>query len=317
MLDGLCLAHPGLKRVGEDQRTIARSSDMPKGKVGLVSGGGSGHLPLFTGYVGEALLDACAIGNVFEGPTINSCQDAIAAANGGAGVLCLFGNYGGDRMNFEMASEFAELEGITTRTVLGTDDIASAGPDEASKRRGVAGLIFAYKTAGAKAAAGADLDSVAEIAQKTVDRTRTIGVALSSCQIPGAAEPNFIIGDNEIEMGMGIHGEPGIWRSPIRPADELVDEMIAKLLTERPDNTSRVAILVNSLGATPLEELFILYRRAAEQLNAAGLEIVRPLIGPYVTSMEMGGASISLCFLDDEIEALLAAPADCPFWRVG
>jgi dihydroxyacetone kinase-like protein len=317
MLDGLCLAHPGLVRVGDDRRAIARAGGIRQGKVGVVSGGGSGHLPLFTGYVGEGLLDACAIGNVFEGPTINSCQDAIAAANGGAGVLCLFGNYGGDRMNFEMASEFAAMEGIETRTVLGTDDIASAGPDESGKRRGVAGLIFAYKAAGALAEQGAPLEAVAAIAQKTVDRTRTIGVALSSCQIPGAAVPNFTIGDDEIEMGMGIHGEPGIWRRQIRPADELVDEMIALLLKERPEGASRVAILVNSLGATPFEELFILYRRAAQQLGAAGLEIVRPLVGPYVTSMEMGGASISLCFLDDEIEALLAAPADCPFWRVG
>ncbi|ODT66875.1 MAG: dihydroxyacetone kinase [Pelagibacterium sp. SCN 63-23] len=316
MLDGLCLAHPGLKRVGEDRRAIARATPVRQGKVGVVSGGGSGHLPLFTGYVGKGLLDACAIGNVFEGPTINSCQDAIAAANGGAGVLCLFGNYGGDRMNFEMASEFAAMENVETRTVLGTDDIASAKPDEVDKRRGVAGLIFAYKTAGALAEQGADLAGVAAIAQKTVDRTRTIGLALSPCQIPGAAAPNFTIAEDEMEMGMGIHGEPGLWRRPILAADVLVDEMIAMLLAERPEGASRVSILVNSLGSTPFEELFILYRRAAQQLEAAGLSIVRPLVGPYVTSMEMGGASISLCFLDDDIEALLGAPADCPFWRV-
>jgi dihydroxyacetone kinase-like protein len=317
MLDGLCLAHPGLVRVGEDRRAIARSTPIRPGKVGIVSGGGSGHLPLFTGYVGEGLLDACAIGNVFEGPTINSCQDAIAAANGGTGVLCLFGNYGGDKMNFEMACEFADMEGIATRTVLGTDDIASAQPSEAHKRRGVAGLIYAYKTAGALAAGGANLEAVAVIAQKTVDRTRTIGVALSSCQIPGAAGPNFTIGDDEIEMGMGIHGEPGIWRRKISPANELVDEMIRLLLAEKPEGATRVSILVNSLGSTPFEELFILYRRAAQQLKAAGITIVQPLIGPYVTSMEMGGASISLCFLDDEIEGLLSAPANCPFWKIG
>ncbi|WP_449397108.1 dihydroxyacetone kinase subunit DhaK [Devosia riboflavina] len=317
MLDGLCLAHPGLVRVGDDRRAIARSTKMRQGKVGVVSGGGSGHLPLFTGYVGKGLLDACAIGNVFEGPTINSCQDAIAAANGGAGVLCLFGNYGGDKMNYEMASEFAAMDGVETRTVLGTDDIASAKPEESQKRRGVAGLIFAYKAAGALAEQGASLDEVAAIAQKTVDRTRTIGVALSSCQIPGAAVPNFTIADDEIEFGMGIHGEPGIWRHKIRPADELVDEMISLILAEKPEGASRVAVLVNSLGSTPFEELFILYRRAAHQLGAAGFTIVNPLIGPYVTSMEMGGASISLCFLDDEIETLLAAPAECPFWKVG
>ncbi|WDR07232.1 dihydroxyacetone kinase subunit DhaK [Devosia rhodophyticola] len=316
MLDGLCLAHPGLKRVGVDRRAITTANPIRAGKVGIVSGGGSGHLPLFTGYVGKGLLDACAIGNVFEGPTINSCQDAIEAANGGAGVLCLFGNYGGDRMNFEMASEFAAMNDVDTRTVLGTDDIASASPAEADKRRGVAGLIFAYKAAGALAEGGGSLDAVEAIARKTVERTRTVGVALSSCQIPGATAPNFTIADNEIEMGMGIHGEPGIWRRPIRPADELVDEMIAMLLAERPEGATRVAILVNSLGATPLEELFILYRRAHQQLERSDLRVVRPLIGPYVTSMEMGGASISLCFLDEEIEELLAAPADCPFWRI-
>lgn len=290
---------------------------MRQGKVGIVSGGGSGHLPLFTGYVGLGLLDACAIGNVFEGPTINACQDAIAAANGGAGVLCLFGNYGGDKMNFEMASEFAAMDGIEVRTVLGTDDIASASPEESQKRRGVAGLIFAYKAAGALAEQGASLKEVEAIAQKTVIRTRTIGVALSSCQIPGAAGPNFTIAHDEVEFGMGIHGEPGLWRHKIRPADELVDEMINLILAEKPKDASRVAVLVNSLGSTPFEELYILYRRAAQQLNTAGLTIVDRLIGPYVTSMEMGGASISLCFLDDEIEGLLAAPAECPFWKVG
>lgn len=317
MLDGLCRAHPGLVRVGADRRAVARATPMRPGKVGVVSGGGSGHLPLFTGYVGEGLLDACAIGNVFEGPTINACQDAIAAANGGAGVLCLFGNYGGDRMNFEMAAELAALDAIDARLVLGTDDVASASPAEAHKRRGVAGLVFAYKAAGALAAAGAGLDAVAAIAQRTVDRTRTIGIALSSCQIPGAAAPNFTIGDDEVEMGMGIHGEPGIWRRALPPADALVDEMLALLLAERPADASRVAVLVNSLGATPFEELFILYRRVAQQLDAAGLAIVQSLVGPYVTSMEMGGASISLCFVDDEIAPLLAAPADCPFWKVG
>ncbi len=317
MLDGLCLVHPGLVRAGTSGRAISRAAPIRKDKVGIVSGGGSGHLPLFTGYVGPGLLDSCAIGNVFEGPTVGACQDAIAAADGGAGALLLFGNYGGDRMNFEMAAEIAGLDGIVTRTVLGTDDVASAPPEEAHKRRGVAGLIFAYKAAGASAEAGAALDAVADIAQRTVDRTKTIGVALSSCHIPGAAGPNFTIAADEIEMGMGIHGEPGIWREKLRPADVLVDEMIEKLLAEAPADAGRVAILVNSLGATPFEELFILYRRAAARLGEAGLAIVRPLIGPYVTSMEMGGASISLCFLDDEIEALLAAPAECPFWRVG
>jgi dihydroxyacetone kinase-like protein len=317
MLEGLVAANPSLKRDGASGRVIRRAEGARSGKVGVVSGGGSGHLPLFTGYVGAGLLDTCSIGNVFEGPNVESCMEVIKLAEGGRGVLRLYGNYGGDRMNFDMAGEMLEGE-IETTTVLGTDDIASAGPDEAAKRRGVAGIIYAYKAAGAKAEEGADLAAVTATAAKAVQRTRTIGVALSPCQVPGAAKPTFTIADDEIEMGMGIHGEPGIWRAKLKTADAIADEMIERLLAEKPaDAGNRVSILVNSLGATPLEELFILYRRAAKRLGEAGLTIVQPLVGPYVTSMEMAGASISLCFLDEELERLLAAPASCPFWRVG
>jgi dihydroxyacetone kinase-like protein len=317
MLEGLVLAHPSLSLDGEAKRVVRRSEGMRAGKVGLVSGGGSGHLPLFTGYVGKGLLDTCSIGNVFEGPNVASCTEAIRLASGGAGVLLLYGNYGGDRMNFDMASEMLEFDGIGARTVLGTDDIASATVEERHKRRGVAGIIYAYKIAGAQAEAGADLAEVARVAQKAVDATRTIGIALSACQVPGADKPTFTIGDNEIEMGIGIHGEPGIWRDTLRSADAVTAEMVERLLAEIPPGAgSRVSVLVNSLGATPLEELFILYRKAAWVLKERGIEIVQPLVGPFVTSMEMGGASISLCFLDDELERLLAAPAECPFWRV-
>jgi dihydroxyacetone kinase-like protein len=259
---------------------------------------------------------ACSIANVFEGPTVDSCIEAIKLAHGGKGVLRLYGNYGGDRMNFDMAGEFLEDE-IKTTTVLGTDDIASAGPDEMGKRRGVAGIIYAYKAAGAKAEDGAALEAVTEIAQRTVDSTRTIGVALSPCLVPGAAQPSFTIGEDEIEMGMGIHGEPGIWRDKLKPADEVADEMVQRLLADAPKGRgSRVSVLVNSLGATPLEELLIVYRRVASQLSAAGTEIVLPLVGHYAASMEMAGLSISLCFLDEEIETLLRKPAGSPFWRV-
>lgn len=314
MLDGLVAAHPTLVR--EDR--IIRTRHAPAaGRVGIVSGGGSGHLPLFTGYVGSGLLDACAIGDVFAGPSVASCVSAIKAADGGKGVLRLYGNYGGDRMNFDLAGELLEMDGIATTTVLGTDDIASAGAQEAGKRRGVAGIVYAYKIAGAMAARGADLAEVTEVTQAAVDACRTIGVALSSCRIPGAAAPSFTIGDDEIEMGMGIHGEPGIWRDTLRPIDAIVDEMIARLLADPvPVPSARVSVLVNSLGATPLEELFIAYRRVAQRLKSERYEIVRPLVGPYVTSMEMAGMSISLLHLDAEREALLAAPCDCPFWRV-
>lgn len=318
MLAGLVLAHPDLVLAGASSRAMRRRSGARQGKVGVVSGGGSGHLPLFTGYVGHGLLDGCSIGNVFEGPNVASCVDAIRFADSGAGVLLLYGNYGGDRMNFDMAAELVEAEGIKTATVLGTDDIASAKTDESHKRRGVAGIIYAYKAAGALAEAGATLDDVRAVAEMTVGRTRTIGMTLGPCQVPGAANPSFDLGDDEIEMGIGIHGEPGIWRDRLKSADSIVDEMIARLVAERPAGSGgRVSILVNSLGATPLEELFILYRRAAVSIAAHDLTIVQPLVGPFVTSMEMAGVSISLCFIDDELERLLAAPAACPFWRVG
>ncbi len=316
-LRGLVAAHPELVLDGAANRVVRRRSGAVQGKVGIASGGGSGHLPLFTGYVGEGLLTTCSIGNVFEGPNFDSCMDAIRLADGGAGVLLLFGNYGGDKMNFSMASEMLELEGIATRTVLGTDDIASAGAEEAAKRRGVAGIVYAYKIAGAAAEAGQDLEAVARIAQKAVDHTRTIGVALSSCQVPGAAEPNFTIADDEIEMGMGIHGEPGIWRGKLKSASELVEEMLGRLVSELPQTPGkRISLLVNGLGATPLDELFIVYAEAERRLAAQGYTIVQPLVGNYVTSMEMAGMSISLLALDDELEPLLLAPASCPFWKV-
>ena len=317
MLDGLTAAHPSLVRDVQNSRAIRRAEPIRAGKVGVVSGGGSGHLPLFTGYVGQGLLDACSIGNVFEGPNVDSCMAAMQAGNGSKGVLRLYGNYGGDRMNFDMAGEFLADEGIESTTVLGNDDIASAAPAERQKRRGVAGIIYAYKAAGAIAEQGASLAEVTAMAQRTVDATRTIGVALSPCQVPGSDRSSFILGDDEIEMGMGIHGEPGIWRDKLKPADAIVDEMIERLLADRPDGSgSEVSILVNSLGATPLEELFILYRRASTTLASAGLTIVQPLVGHFATSMEMAGASISLCFLDSDIRQMLAAPADCPFWKV-
>lgn len=316
MLDGLCAAHPSLKRSGPRGRVIRRSDAGPV-KVGIVSGGGSGHLPLFTGYVGEGLLDACAIGDVFAGPPVDTCIDAIKSADRGRGVLRLYGNYGGDRMNFDMAGELLDAEGIKTTTVLGTDDIASASPDEASKRRGVAGIIYAYKIAGAKAFQGADLEDVTRLAAKAVDHSRTIGCALSPCQLPGADAPTFSLGADEIEMGMGIHGEPGIWRDKLQPADQVVDEMLSRLMTDLPPaKDGRVSVLVNSLGATPLEELFIVYRRIATRLGQERLSIVKPLVGHYVTSMEMAGLSVTLLHLDDELEPLLGAPVRCPFWVV-
>lgn len=317
-LDGLCAAHPEFyRRIGATGRAIARAEGTRAGKVGIASGGGSGHLPVFTGYVGRGLLDACAIGDVFSSPGADQMVEAIRAANAGAGVLLLFGNYGGDSMNFEMAAEIVDLDGIRTTTVKAADDVASAGPHEREKRRGVAGLIYAYKLAGAKAETMASLDEVTAVARKAADSIRSIGVALSPCIVPAAGKPGFQLSDTEMEFGMGIHGEPGVYRSSLKKADAIVDEMLERLLGDMPlASGDRISVLVNSLGATPLEELYIAYRQASQQLAARGISIVMPLVGRYATSMEMTGMSLSICKLDDELEMLLRQPCHCPFWQV-
>jgi dihydroxyacetone kinase-like protein len=317
MLDGLVAAHPEIYARPEP-RVIARAGAVITGKVGIVTAGGSGHLPVFTGYVGKGLLDAAAIGNVFASPSAEQMAAAMRHAHGGAGVLRLYGNYGGDVMNFDMAGEMVDMEdNIRSTTVLAADDIASAPPDEADKRRGVAGMVYAFKTAGALAEEMADLDAVTAIAQKTADSCRSIGIALTPCTVPQAGHPTFEIGDDEMEMGMGIHGEPGIWRDKLRPADEITDEMMDRIFADLdPSRGDRWSVLVNSLGATPLEELYIMYRRAARRLADRGVTIVMPLVGRYATSMEMTGASITVCRLDGEIERLLKAPCHCAFWTV-
>ena len=318
MLEGLCLAHPQYyRRSGAEGRVIARADGPVKGKVGIVSGGGSGHLPVFTGYVGKGLLDACAIGDVFSSPGVGQMADAIRAANAGAGVLRLYGNYGGDNMNFDMAGEMVDMEGIATTTVRVADDVASASLQERSKRRGVAGLIYAYKIAGAKADACADLQQVTAIAQKAADASRSIGVALTPCTVPAVGRPTFEISEREMEIGMGIHGEPGVRRGLLKPADAIAEEMVSLLSADMPlGSGDRVSVLVNSLGATPPEELYIVYRFVAGKLGDLGVQIVMPLVGRYATSMEMAGMSITFCKLDDELEALLRAPCDCPFLRI-
>ena len=315
MLEGLCLAHPELQRRGDGGRVIVRSRGAVAGKVGIVTGGGSGHLPVFLGYVGEGLLDSCAVGNVFAGPRMDDCIEAMRAADSGEGVLQLYGNYGGDRMNFDMAAEMLELEGMATASVRVCDDVASAPAAQGEKRRGVAGLVLVYKVAGASAAAGGTLDQVAAVARKANAACRSIGVALSPCIVPESGRASFVIGEGDVEFGMGIHGEPGIWRGPLKPADALADEMLAHVLPELALAAGdRLAVLVNSLGATPAEELYILYRRVAHVMAERGVTVVRPLVGRYATSMEMAGASLSVMKLDPELEALLAAPAECPFW---
>ncbi|AZN72986.1 dihydroxyacetone kinase subunit DhaK [Georhizobium profundi] len=318
MLEGFVAAHPEFYAQPE-RRVIARPEGATSGKVGIVSGGGSGHLPVFAGYVGPGFLDACAVGDVFASPSAEQMASAIRHADGGAGVLRLYGNYGGDVMNFDMAGEMVDMENdIRTTTVLLADDIVSAGKDEAEKRRGVAGMIYAFKIAGACADTKADLDEVTRVAQKAADACRSIGMALTPCIVPQAGKANFELGENEMEMGMGIHGEPGIWRDALRPADQIVDEMIDRILADHPfSKGDRLSVLVNSLGATPLEELYIMYRKVKQRFDDIGAEIVMPLVGRYATSMEMTGATITTIALDEELERYLKAPAACAYWRVG
>ncbi len=316
VLEGLLHAHGAdLKAVDGESRAIVRTSD-PAGRVGIVTGGGSGHLPLFLGYVGEGLCAGVAVGNVFSSPSADQVLAATHGADGGCGVLYLFGNYGGDVLNFAMAADLAELDGIETLTVLGTDDALSAPPERAASRRGVAGIVFAYKCAGAAAERGDSLADVATLAQRAVDRTRTVGVGLSPTILPAAGKPTFDLPDGEMEIGIGIHGEPGNHRGPLETADEVADRMVTAILADMPVQAGDdVVVLVNGLGATPLEELYVLFRRVRHQLLARHITIHHAMVGEYATSLEMAGASVSVLLLDDDLRVLMDAPASSPFFR--
>ncbi|MED7925910.1 dihydroxyacetone kinase subunit DhaK [Nonomuraea sp. LP-02] len=316
MIEGIVLAHPDLvKNPGDDRRILVRADAPVTGKVGIVTGGGSGHLPLFKGYVGRGLCSGVAIGNVFSSPSSQQCFEATKAVDGGAGVLYLYGNYGGDVFNFDLAADLAELEDIETRTVLGRDDVASQPKERKHERRGVAGIMFAYKAAGAAAERGDSLDQVAAVAEDVVEHTATMGIGLSPTVMPTTGEPSFTLAEGEMEIGIGIHGEPGIHRGPLETADEITDRIIGALVEDL-DLVSgdRVAVLVNGLGATPLEELYVIYRRAHQVLSERGLSIEKKYVGEYATSLEMAGASISLLKLDDARLELLNAPASSPFF---
>lgn len=318
MLEGVLAAHPGhLRRTPDSPRGVVAVNGPRPGKVGLVIGGGSGHEPTFLGYVGRGLADACAIGNVFASPPPDPAQACARAANGGAGVIFAYGNYAGDVMNFDMAAEMADMEdGIEVRTVLTTDDIASAPVADRDKRRGVAGNFFIFKCGGAAADMMRDLDAVEAAMRKANAHCFTVGVALSPCSLPQTLKYNFVIGDDEMEIGMGIHGEPGVKREKLAPADAVADAMIDAILHEMaPSRGERVAVLVNSLGATSYMELYILNRRVAQRLSDAGLQTHATWVGPYCTSLDMAGASITLMRLDDDLTALLDHPCDAAmFW---
>ncbi len=316
-MDGIIAAYGDrLKLNNGDKRVLLSGYPVREGKVGIVTAGGSGHLPVFLGYVGSGLLDGCAVGNVFASPSAQKMADLIRACDRGNGVLCLYGNYGGDRMNFDMACEEVELEDdIETRTVLVCDDVASAPKENADKRRGVAGMVYAFKVAGAAADLGLDLDEVASKARKALDHIRTMGVALSPCVVPEVGSPTFSIADDQIEVGMGIHGEPGIEVRGMMTADEVADLVVAKILEDMPvPKGGRVSVMVNGLGATPKEELLIVYRAVHRILTEKGITPVLPHIGEYATSMEMAGLSVTIMELDEELESLMRAPAASPFY---
>ncbi|MFK4442522.1 dihydroxyacetone kinase-like protein [Caballeronia udeis] len=317
VIDALLLAHPGwIKAATADRRALVRADAPGQGRVGIVTGGGSGHMPGFLGYVGEGLCGGVAVGNVFSSPSSEQIFEATKAVNGGAGVLYVYGNYGGDVFNFDLAADMAELEGIDIKTVVLTDDVASAPAERSADRRGVAGMVFAFKCAGAAAERGDSLDEVARIAGKANSRSRTMGVGLSPTILPAAGKPTFTLPDGEMEIGIGIHGEPGSHRGKLETADQIADRLTGAILRDLAlPAGSRVAILVNGLGATPLEELYVLYRRAAGMLADQGLTIARSYVGEYVTSLEMAGASITVMHVDGELETLLAAPARSPFFR--
>jgi dihydroxyacetone kinase-like protein len=315
MLDGLIKAHPDQLACEEDLHCIVRADAPVLGKVALATGGGSGHLPVFLGYVGKGMLDGCAVGDVFASPSADQMATVTKRISGGAGVVYIYGNYGGDVLNFDMAAEMAAFEDIEVRTVLVKDDVASAPPEEAGRRRGVAGMIFAFKCAGARADKGGSLDEVAAAAEKALANTRTMGVALSPCTVPMAGKPTFTIGEDEMEIGMGIHGEPGKVREKLQTADQITERMMAAILADlQPAAGDRLAVMVNGLGATPPEELYIIFRKAHAILTGQGISIHRAYVGEYATSMEMAGASITLMRLDDELAELLDHPAQTPFF---
>ena len=315
-IDGLIKSHPDVYALAKDNgRVITRAKKASK-KVGIVTGGGSGHLPVFTGYVGTGFLDACAIGSVFASPSVEQMVSAIKNADNGNGVLCIIGNYGGDVMNFEMACEMVEAEGIKTKKIIVADDIASANVEEKSKRRGIAGMIFVFKIAGAIAESGASLEEVFNTASEANTNIRTLGVALSPCILPEAGKPTFEINDDEIEIGMGIHGEPGIKREKLKPANELVDDLYKRIIIDsKLTANDNIAIMINSLGATPLEELYIVSKRVNENLSSSKINNIKTYVGRYATSMEMAGMSITTLKLTDNLKKNLLATSNCPFWN--
>lgn len=315
MLAGLAKANPNVVYAGEGVEVISRREKTP-GKVGVISGGGSGHEPAHAGYVGQGMLDAAVAGNVFASPSPDRIIEGIRAADSGSGVLMVVKNYSGDIMNFEMAAELAGMEGIQTETVVVRDDVAVPNSTYSTGRRGIAGTVFVHKIAGAAAEAGKALTEVKAAAQKAIDNVRSMGMAMTPCILPAVGTPGFTLEDSEVEIGMGIHGEPGVSREALVPARQLAEKLVGRILEDYDYSGSEVAVMVNGLGGTPLMELYILYSEVEAILTGKGIQIYRPFVGNYMTSLEMAGCSVTLLKLDEELKGYLDAPSAAPAFRV-
>jgi len=318
MLEGFLEAHGNRIRRLKTSRAVVRNEAPIKGKVGLVTGGGSGHKPAFIGYVGEGLMDGVAVGNIFASPSAQQIYDTIKAVDGGEGVLCVLGNYSGDIMNFDMASDMAKDKGIKVEQVIINDDVGSGSRDQMENRRGVAGEVVVWKLIGAKAAQGANLEEVKKVAEKVNANTRSMGVAHSPCAVPSmkyGGEETFHLDEDEMEIGVGHHGEPGVEKTKMKSADEVTQILAEKVLEDLPFKAAdEVSVLISGLGSTALLELYIVYRKLAQILKKRKIKIYRSYIGEFFTSLEMGGFSITLTKLDDELKRLLDAPANSPLF---
>jgi dihydroxyacetone kinase-like protein len=316
MLDGMVAAYPDDLRRLDGTKVLVRDGAPVDGKVGLVSGGGSGHEPTHAGFLGPGMLDGAGAGEVFTSPTADELSEMIQACDSGEGVLCVVKNYEGDVMNFETAGEMAEMAADTEiGQVIVNDDVAVEDSTYTSGRRGVCGTIFVHKAAGAKAAEGADLEEVQRVAEKVIDNVGSMGMALTSCVTPDKGEPTFDLGEDEIELGIGIHGEPGVERTDIMDADAIAEELTGEVLDDL-DPSGEVAVIVNGMGGTPLSELFVVNRRVQEILGDHGLETWDTWVGEYMTSLDMCGCSVTVLDLDEEMKELLSEPAETPALKV-
>ena len=317
MLEGFLDVHKSYVKRLESARTVVRADAPVKGKVGVLTGGGSGHKPAFIGFIGKGMLDAVAVGEIFTSPPPLAVYEGAKAVNGGKGVLFLLGNYSGDVMNFGLAAETCREEGIVVEQVIATDDVGSGPKEKASNRRGVVGEFLAWKCAGAKAEAGGNLEEVKAVAEKVNRLTRTLGVALTPCTVPAKGTPTFTLAEDEMEYSVGHHGEPGTAKIKMRKADEITEMMVEEVIKDLPFKTGdEVAVLINGLGGTPALELYICYRRVRQILDQKGIQVFKPFVGQFFTALEMAGFSVTLMKLDDELKSLLIAPADTPYYRL-